>query len=111
MMPDDTQEIRSRLEARLGALRERLTEIHEILREPEDDDLSEQAIELDDDEVLERLSRAGRDEVLLIRAALERIDDKSYGKCVSCGKAIEKRRLRALPEASTCLPCARKSSE
>jgi len=110
-MPHDTTEIRSRLEARLRALQERLAEIQETLREPEDDDLAEQAIELDDDEVLERLSRAGRDEALLIRAALKRIDDDAYGKCVSCGKVIGKRRLRALPEASTCLRCAQRGGE
>jgi RNA polymerase-binding transcription factor DksA len=110
-MPHDTTEIRARLEARLRALQGRLAEIHETLREPEDDDLAEQAIELDDDEVLERLSRAGRDEALLIRAALKRIDDHTYGKCVSCGKAIGDRRLRALPEASTCLRCAQRGGE
>ena len=110
-MADDTTEIRARLETRLRVLRDRLAEIHETLREPEDDDLAEQAVELDDDEVLERLSCAGRDEALLIRAALKRIDDNTYGKCVSCGKTIGERRLRALPEASTCLRCARRDVE
>ena len=110
-MPHDTTDIRSRLEARLRALQERLAEIHETLRQPEDDDLEEQAGELDDDEVLERLSRAGRDEALLIQAALKRIDGNTYGKCVLCGKGIGERRLRALPEASTCLRCARRDSE
>jgi RNA polymerase-binding transcription factor DksA len=110
-MPDDTTEIRSRLEARLKALQERLAEIHEILQQPEDDDLAEQAVDLDDDEVLERLSRAGRDEALLIRAALKRIDGKTYGRCLTCGKPIDERRLRALPEASTCLRCAQRESE
>jgi len=108
-MSKDTTAVRSRLESRLRTLQERLSEIHETLRQPEDDDLAEQAAELDDDEVLERLSRAGRDEALLIRAALKRIDDNTYGKCVSCGKAIGERRLRALPEASTCLRCAQRN--
>jgi hypothetical protein len=56
-MPFDTTKIRTGLEARLAALQERLAEIQETLRQPEDDDLNEQAVELDDDEVLERLCR------------------------------------------------------
>jgi RNA polymerase-binding transcription factor DksA len=110
-MPKDTTETRARLESRLKVLQGRLAEINETLREPEDDDLEEQAVDLDDDQVLERLSRAGRDEAVLVRAALKRIEDGTYGRCLSCGKAIAEARLRALPEASTCLRCARRSGE
>jgi len=99
--------VRSRLEARLSVLEERLAEFQETLREPEDENLEEQALDLDEDDVLDRLAHAGRDEARLIRAALERIDSGSYGVCASCGKPIGERRLRALPEATTCLPCAR----
>lgn len=99
--------IRAGLEARLESLQERLTEINETLRQPEDDDFEEQAVELDDDDVLERLSHAGRTEVMLIEAALKRIEAGTYGKCATCGKAIPERRLRALPEAENCLSCAR----
>ena len=37
--------------------------------------------------------------------ALERIADGRYGRCESCGKAIAKARLRALPRATHCLAC------
>ncbi|WP_432163570.1 TraR/DksA family transcriptional regulator [Streptomyces tendae] len=39
------------------------------------------------------------------RAALERLDDGTYGLCVSCGEAVEAARLRALPYAAQCLAC------
>lgn len=107
---DELLKIRSRLQHRLRALQLRLAEIHETLRQPEDDDLEEQAVDLDDDDVLERLSLAGRDELILVRGALDRIKAGSYGRCLSCGKAIARTRLRALPEASTCLRCAQSGS-
>jgi RNA polymerase-binding transcription factor DksA len=104
--PDKTRE---QLQARLEALEARLAEIEETLREPEEDDWQEQAAELDEDEVLGRLARAGRDEIALIRGALKRFDQGTYGKCPSCGKPIDPRRLKALPEVTNCIRCARSS--
>ena len=98
--------MKARLESRLDELHGRLAEINQTLREPEDDDLEEQAADLDEDDVLEHLSHAGRTEVQLIEAALKRIDDGTYGTCIECGKAIAARRLQALPEAERCIACA-----
>jgi RNA polymerase-binding transcription factor DksA len=106
MRTRDIVKLRNRLQARLQFLRARFEEIQRTLREPEDDDLAEQAADLDDDHVLERLAQASQDEMALIRAALERIDEGTYGKCKTCGKPIAASRLRALREASTCLSCA-----
>lgn len=109
-MAIDTTAIRERLNARLKSLRARLEEMNETLRQPENDDLEEQAVDINDDEVLMRLSRAGRDEERRIRAALDRINAGSYGKCMVCGKNIEPRRLEALPEAERCLSCAKQAA-
>ena len=97
----DKKEIHDRLQDRLDTLQARLVEMELILREPEDDDLEEQAGELDDDEVLACLAMAAREEVKLVRGALERIRNGTYGNCAVCGRAIEKRRLQALLEATT----------
>lgn len=107
-MTIDTTKMRARLEARLDSLRERLHEINESLRQPEDDDLEEQAAEIDGDDVLERLSRAGNDEIRQVTAALRRIDAGTYGKCMACGRPITERRLEAIPETETCLECAQR---
>jgi len=40
------------------------------------------------------------------REALRRMDDGSYGKCESCGRAIAKPRLEAIPYARFCVKCA-----
>ena len=39
------------------------------------------------------------------RAALDRIQDGSYGSCLSCEQEIEPRRLMAVPWAAYCLQC------
>ena len=41
-----------------------------------------------------------------IEAALERIEDCTYGECEECGVKIPKARLNALPYAPTCVKCA-----
>ena len=40
-----------------------------------------------------------------VRAALQRLDDGTYGFCKRCGKPIEARRLEALPYAEYDLEC------
>lgn len=42
----------------------------------------------------------------LVEAALERIEDGTYGDCEECGAKIPKARLTAIPYASLCVKCA-----
>ena len=44
-----------------------------------------------------------------IDAALKRIEDGTYGTCVSCGQEIPRDRLEANPWASLCIDCKRRS--
>jgi RNA polymerase-binding transcription factor len=46
-------------------------------------------------------------EVAEVHAALQRVIDGTYGRCIECGEAVPVARLRALPTAATCLECAR----
>jgi DnaK suppressor protein len=41
-----------------------------------------------------------------IDAAVARLDDGTYGTCVSCGREIPAERLDALPATPSCLDCA-----
>ena len=43
-----------------------------------------------------------------IDAALRRIDEGTYGICVSCGKEIAPERLEARPWANKCIDCQRR---
>ncbi len=50
-------------------------------------------------------ARTQRDGVL---AALDRIQDNSYGRCVDCGRQIPEGRLEARPDAARCVDCQAK---
>ena len=45
------------------------------------------------------------------KQALQNIRKGSYGKCKKCGKQIEIARLEAMPTATLCLSCSRKSTK
>ena len=46
-----------------------------------------------------------------IEAAIERIEDGSYGQCEECGGKIPKSRLEAIPYAALCVQCASQQEE
>ncbi len=43
-----------------------------------------------------------------INEALRRIKDKTYGKCLQCGKPVSAARLEAVPHARLCIACKEK---
>ncbi len=53
-------------------------------------------------------SKSGR-LVYHIDEALRRIEDGTYGKCIACGRQVNKERLDAVPHARMCIAC--KSAE
>nr|WP_246344342.1 TraR/DksA family transcriptional regulator [Sphingobium fontiphilum] len=76
------------------------------LGQPMEADFAEQAVEREDDEALDRLSRVELAEIGQIDRAIERIDQGAYGVCIECGEPIAPARLAALPEAAMCMECA-----
>lgn len=44
----------------------------------------------------------------LVREALARFEDGTYGTCEDCGRAIEWGRLKTLPYTSLCVECVRR---
>ena len=61
--------------------------------------------ETDRTEAILHSARGQRDEVL---AALARIDESTYGRCVDCGGEIPEGRLDARPDAARCVGCQAK---
>jgi RNA polymerase-binding transcription factor DksA len=49
-----------------------------------------------------------RDMVLQTERALERIDNKTYGRCEECGNSVGKARLQVFPRATLCMVCKQK---
>ncbi len=104
-MPDLTHYAQI-INARLAELDARVHELDQELGEPKSPDMNEQSIDLEDDEVLERLGTAAQNEMALLNLALGRIEDGSYGICKKCGEPISEARLNAVPYAPLCKTCA-----
>lgn len=54
------------------------------------------------------LQLAFRWELAEVLAALERMDEGTYGACLDCGARIAAERLEARPHAARCLDCQRR---
>tara|TARA_R110002094_G_scaffold89971_2_gene92635 strand:- start:520 stop:843 length:324 start_codon:yes stop_codon:yes gene_type:complete len=104
-MPDLT-EFADLIAARLEELGDRVQEIDHELGEPKSADLNEQAIDIEDDEVLEGLGAVAQKEISLLRLALGRIQDGTYGICQKCDEPISEERLKAVLYAPLCKRCA-----
>lgn len=107
----NTQEVEAELRAELDRLTAREDRIdahqHNTEREvPKDRD--EFATSRGNDEVVDRLEEHAKHMIALLTAALQRIENGTWGECVSCEKPIAEPRLRALPAAPTCLKCAKR---
>ncbi len=57
------------------------------------------------------LASSEREIVLSIEEALKRLEEKTFGDCFVCGKAIAKQRLEAVPYAKNCIECQKKQEE
>ncbi len=97
---------RKQLEDRLKELDVRLHKIEDTLETPHTEDFGDMATEREEEEVLEDLGNAGQQEIRMIQAALQRIEDGSYGICVNCGDEIGAERLDVVPHAPRCRDCA-----
>ena len=96
----------TQIETRIAELTEQMQKISDDLDQPLPAHLEDQAIDLEDDEVLERLGRANQQELWLLNDALKRIVDGTYGICAKCGDNISQARLDAVPYAMICRDCA-----
>ena len=104
-MPD-IDGLKTRLTAQLVELQRREEELSAELTAPLSPDLSEQAVELEDDDPLGGRIAILDEQIRSVRGALARIDAGSYGECVSCGEKIATKRLEAEPDAALCIACA-----
>ena len=64
-----------------------------------------------DQELTLSLLGSDKDALDQIEAAIERIEDGSYGRCEECGGKIPKSRLDAIPYAAQCVRCASQREE
>jgi len=106
-MSDDAQ-YRQALLAKRRELLDRVTAIADDKQRPASADSEEQAVELENEEVLSALDDEARAILSQIDQALQRMEQGEYGLCRACGKAIAPARLKAIPHAALCIDCADK---
>jgi DnaK suppressor protein len=102
--------LRQVLVGRRESLRKALDGDLSALREVRDQgDILDVALDTAQDELNSQLAEVESRELEQIEEALRRMKEGSYGKCEPCGKPIPLARLEALPYATECIDCKRKS--
>ena len=117
----DTAHFRSRLEEERRRVVDAIDNIHaenpgslaEETEEPtyQDNHLGDVATATFEREMASSLEENSTRVLGEIDAALQRIDEGSYGLCVKCGRPIGVERLEALPWATLCLDDKRKQEQ
>lgn len=110
-MAIDTQKMKQRLKEKQAELQEQiahLTEAHPTPADPIElsegpQDFEETAVDFL--EMNQEQSILVNEQALLtlVRRALKRIEEGTYGLCVDCGQPIPEKRLEALPWAARCV--------
>lgn len=90
----------------LGEYRARANAISQDLARSHSPDFAEQALQRQNDEVLEALLAEAEAAMRQVGLALLRLAEGQYGLCLRCGETINPARLQALPASEFCLACA-----
>jgi DnaK suppressor protein len=105
----DEEQLRHSLLEMLEDLNGRLSKITDDIKHtdgPVSQDFAEQAIENENNEVLDAIGNSTRDEIEKIKLALRRMDKGEYGSCQVCGELISTERLAVVPFSNMCIKCA-----
>lgn len=84
-------------------------ELGELAEGGTDNHLGDTATAMYDRELDEGLEEGARETLAEIDAALQRIEDGTYGICEACGKPIGEDRLKAIPWTRLCIDDQRKA--
>ena len=95
-----------KLKAKKEELTDRLGRVEASLRKTHAKDWGEQALERENEEVVEALESNIRVELDQINEALGRVDKDEYGICTGCDGPVGGERLEALPYTDRCYNCA-----
>jgi RNA polymerase-binding transcription factor DksA len=85
-------------------------ELGELAEGGVDNHLGDTASALFDRELDEGLEESARETLVEIEAALQRIEDGTYGICEGCGKPIGADRLSAIPWTRLCIDDQRRAA-
>lgn len=100
------QQLKQRLLERKVQLERQVAAIEHDFRQGRSSDLTEQAQERENDDVLNSLEYNAEQELHHINRALERMEQGDYTHCSMCRDMIALERLAAIPYTSLCIQCA-----
>lgn len=103
--------LKKQLEQRRDDLRTMMTKTAQDGREANEEvanDIADRASSSYTKEFLFTQSANDRNLLQMVEGALIRINEGTYGECVSCGSEINSKRLEAVPWARHCIGCQEK---
>lgn len=71
-------------------------------------DPADQAVVSYQRELIFSQGTSGHTQLTMVRSALDRLHDGSFGECLQCGEVIGAKRLEALPWTPYCITCQEK---
>ena len=98
--------IEKRLNEKRAELIQRIAAVDQDFNAGQSIDSEEQAVELENEEVLIGLQLAAQNELQKVDEALLKLQRGHYDVCSSCGEKISQDRLAALPYVIDCINCA-----
>lgn len=109
---DALAKLREVLVLRRDAMRKAMAGDLSLLRELRDQgpgDMLDAAVDTAQDELNSQLLEVESRELTRIEEALDRLKQGTFGLCDDCEKPIPLKRLQAIPYATECIECKRKS--
>lgn len=91
------EQVRGDIQASIDAVVEEVRPVGEDTKEPSEGLDKELVLEHNEEDIYHAVT-----------AALHRIDQGTFGRCVECGKSIPKARLNAIPYTAYCVNCERR---
>ncbi len=86
-------------------------ETYNALKDDTHGDIVDVAFNAYETQFLLGLSQKEKEKIEMIDAALKRIENGTYGKCIDCNEDINEERLMALPYSTRCMTCRTKFEE
>ena len=102
----NTAQVKEKLKAREQELLGEMRRLGEDAREAQETEVEDPIDRVESSEnkaVNFRVNTMASESLSQVQAALQRIGDGTYGKCVDCGRQIKESRLEALPWTPYCL--------
>lgn len=109
--PESLKRFQQKLQAQQALLeRSMLSAVKEGRQSNTDDlqDAADHAVQSYQKELLFLQGTQGHSQLTLVRAAMERVGDGSFGECQHCGNVIGEKRLEAVPWTPNCISCQEK---